>query len=428
MHRTAQLVLKLRGAVKKTMRGENYLFSEVEWRSFERRRKQEMLYEINAIEGNRLLNTSADDLCDYFKEKYRFDVPTLHEDQIVLSQMETPVDVSQDLVRHILDRSRPCYITGTTVEITIPFSGDKEAFKIQPTSFTLNPPFANVRNNSLILDITGIDMEPGNVRNRIDHTISEVKQYLGWLQADSNAFNEQIGQFARRHIESRRQKLLEDQKLVAALGFPLKERVDVPETFTAPDVRRKIVPAMPSGSGISYEPEPVLSTDDYEHILSVMNNMVLVMERSPSDFVSMSEETLRSHFLVQLNGHYEGQATGETFNHGGRTDILIRVEGKNIFIAECKYWRGPKELSKTVDQLLGYTSWRDTKTAILIFNRNKNFSKVLEIIPAVIEAHPNFKRTVNPSAESRFRYIFGHKDDPNREMILVVLAFDIPRS
>ena len=40
---------------------------------------------------------------------------------------------------------------------------------------------------------------------------------------------------------------------------------------------------------------------------------------------------LRQHFLVQLNGQYEGQAVGETFNYEGKTDILIRSEGKKPF-------------------------------------------------------------------------------------------------
>lgn len=74
--------------------------------------------------------------------------------------------------------------------------------------------------------------------------------------------------------------------------------------------------------------------------------MVLVMERSPHAFAKMGEEDLRTHFLVQLNGLYEGQATGETFNFEGKTDILIRVEGKNIFIAECKFWTGPKRITR----------------------------------------------------------------------------------
>jgi hypothetical protein len=78
----------------------------------------------------------------------------------------------------------------------------------------------------------------------------------------------------------------------------------------------------------------------------------------------MGKEDLRSHFLVQLNGAFHGQATGETFNFQGKTDILIRVDGKNIFIAECKFWKGEKSFPATLDQLLSHLSWRDTKTAV----------------------------------------------------------------
>jgi hypothetical protein len=59
------------------------------------------------------------------------------------------------------------------------------------------------------------------------------------------------------------------------------------------------------------------------------------------------------HYLVQLNGQYQGAATGETFNHTGKTDILIRHENKNIFVAECKFWGGYEELIATTTQLLG---------------------------------------------------------------------------
>ena len=29
--------------------------------------------------------------------------------------------------------------------------------------------------------------------------------------------------------------------------------------------------------------------------------------------------------------------------------------------------------------------------------------------------------------ETEFRYVFGHRDDTNREIILTVLVFDVPR-
>ena len=130
--------------------------------------------------------------------------------------------------------------------------------------------------------------------------------------------------------------------------------------------------------------------------------------------------------MVHLNGHYEGQATGETFNYEGKTDILVRSEGRNLFIAECKFWNGPSSLNGALDQLLRYTSWRDTKTALLIFNRDRNLSTVLKGIPEVIRNHPNFKSESDYLSETGFRYVLSHRDDPNRDLILTVLAFDIP--
>ena len=109
-------------------------------------------------------------------------------------------------------------------------------------------------------------------------------------------------------------------------------------------------------------------------------------------------------------------------------DILIRVEGENIFIAECKIWRGEKSFTEAIDQLLSYLSWRDTKAAIVVFNRNKCFSDVLQKILNASEAHPLFKSGPTVQGETRFRYVFGQKDDPNREVMLTVLAFDVPQA
>ena len=157
-----------------------------------------------------------------------------------------------------------------------------------------------------------------------------------------------------------------------------------------------------------------------------MSNMVTVMERSPVAFGSMREEDLRQHFLVQLNGQYEGQATGETFNFEGKTDILGKSEGRNVFIAECKFWNGPKVLGDTVDQLLGYTSWRDTKTAVLLFNRKRALSTVLDKIAPTVAAHPNYVRELEFGDETSFRFVMKHRDDADRHLTMTVLVFELP--
>lgn len=266
----------------------------------------------------------------------------------------------------------------------------------------------------------------GDIRPEIDRTLNEIEQHLEWVSIDVNRFNESLRADAEQTILRRRDRILTNQGRVASLGIPLKNRPNAPQTYVLPSVRRKVIPVLPAASTMPYEPEPALDLEHYEHILSVIQNMAQVMERSPSAFKAMGEEDLRQHFLVQLNGQFEGNATGETFNVSGKTDILLRANGRNIFIAECKFWGGPKLFREAIDQLLGYTAWRDTKTAILVFNRGTSLSTVLAGIKAEVERHPNYKRTLNWQHETGFRYEFHHTGDANREFTLTVLVFDIP--
>lgn len=404
------------------------LFCNVDWHSVAEHQKGKMTSAIDNYDADQLLNTSTDDLAEYFVTSYRIDVPVLDLDAIVADQKEVQIDVSQDQLRYIRDRSRPFYITGTRIEVEVPFSGEPEVFRIQPTTFTLNPPRGEIRGSALILAVQGTKLDPEAVRPQIDQQIELVNAALGHLQSSAAGLHEVLTKSATERIEGRKKKLLADRDLVSGLGFPMKRREDASRSYAAPDVRRKIVPEPPQASTEPYRPQPELTTKDYENILSIIERMVGVMEFSPHDFAQMGEETLRSHFLVQLNAQYEGQATGETFNYEGKTDILIKSEGRNIFIAECKFWRGAKQHTKTISQLLGYLSWRDTKAALIVFSRNKNFTSVLAEIQRVTLDHPNCKRLISQRSESGWTYCFSHRDDPNREMTVSVLAFNIPES
>ena len=153
----------------------------------------------------------------------------------------------------------------------------------------------------------------------------------------------------------------------------------------------------------------------------------MVIERSPDSFASLDEEAIRTHFLLQLNGHYEGLATGETFNSSGKTDILIRADNKNVFIAECKFWRGPKSFSEAIDQLLGYLSWRDSKCALLIFNQTKDSSAVRQKMHEIMLARAEYRKAVINDDNGDSRYVFIKESDPGREIQVQTMLFDIPK-
>jgi len=382
--------------------------------------------EVESIESNRLLNTAPADLSAYLAGKYRLDAPSLRRAEWSAEESETKVDVRHDQRRMVLDRSRPCYVPGQRIDIEVPFDGDPELFYVRPSQFSLSPPRATIRGNSLFLSFEVPQGEERDVRSETDHTLTEIEQYLSRIRGEADQYNRSLLYEAETAVSNRRARLLANQGRAAALGIPLKKREGAPSTYSLPDVRRRIVPTLPPAASVPYEPEPVLDTEHYEHVLSVVQNMVQVMERSPSSFAHMGEEALRDHFLVQLNGQFEGRATGETFNAGGKTDVLLRENGRNVFIAECKFWKGPKHYEATIDQLLGYSSWRDAKTAILVFNRETSTSTVLDGVRERTEAHPNWKRTVDWRHESGFRYVFHHPNDRNRELTVTVLVFDVP--
>ena len=387
--------------------------------------EQKMYEAIDAIDANRLLNTSLEDLCAYFDQEYRINVPVLKEGEITVDQTEAKIDVSREPFRFNPLGER-IYVPGTTVTYFVPFDGDAGLFRLRASTFTFNPPRAEVGIGELRMRFTFEASSPDRLKSQFEKTLGEIRQNLDQMRKDVGNHNASVRTKAKARIEARRQKLLNDQGLVASLGYRLRRRDDAPMTYVAPVVRKKARVQMPSAGTEPFKPEPTLGMQEYESVLSILSNMVAVIERSPAAFRQMKEEDIRQHFLVQLNGQYEGQATGETFNFEGKTDILIRAKGRNIFVAECKFWHGPKAFIDTIDQLLRYASWRDTKTAMLLFNRTKNLSQVLVQIPDLVNGHSNFKRRLPSQSETSFRFVLHHRDDKNREMILTVAVFEVP--
>lgn len=409
-------------------KGDGYLFASRELRQVTEGIRAALSKEVDGLDANRVLNTAPADLAAYLIDKYQIDPAILHPEQMHAVDSECKIDVSRDRDRMFgMDHRGPFYIDGQRIRVMIPFEGDGELFFCRAGTSTSSPPRGAIEEASVVLTWDIPHDAPRNLKSEIDTAMQAIAQHLLWVCNDVSAFNGSLPQVAAAAIENRRKRLLSNQGRLANLGIPVQARADAPATISAPNVRRKLVPTLPAASSASYTPEPALDTELYDHILKVAQNMIHVMERSPSAFTSMHEETLRQHLLVQLNGHFEGQATGETFNAAGKTDILLRSGDRNVFIAECKFWSGPKQYAEAIDQLLSYASWRDTKTAIFIFNRSTSTSTVLAGVRTTSEQHANYKRAVAWPHESGFRFVFHHPGDKNRELTLTVLVFDIPK-
>ena len=130
--------------------------------------------------------------------------------------------------------------------------------------------------------------------------------------------------------------------------------------------------------------------------------------------------------LAHLNGHYKGSATGETFRKKGKTDIRIEDENRAAFVAECKVWKGEKVVTEAIDQLMGYLTWRDCKSALIIFNKhNLKFSEILQKVPVLLRNHRFFNKDLGSVGDGEWSYIFRSGEDEARLIYLRVFLFNI---
>ena len=394
---------------------------------FLEQRQTELTDELARIPPETILAASETDLRDALVRAHTLECPVLDKDAIRQDDpREVQIDVTDGPGRFLRDPGRQYYERGTRIPVVVPFKGDARLFYPRPSRVGHPVPYAQVSESELRLVYESADSDSEALRRKVDSDISNIQWYLEAVAEEVLLYNQALPGRVSEAVDKRRRQALRHKGLVEGIGIPLRRREDALATYKLPIARRKPAIETVPVSKAPFKPEPRLDMAEYEQVLKIIQNMALVMERSPSAFEQMNEEDLRIHFLVQLNGQYEGEAAAEVFNLDGKTDILIRHEGRNIFIAECKFWDGPKSLTDAIDQLLSYATWRDTKTALILFNRRKRFSEVLQQIPDTVRRHPTHKRDDNPQGETQFRFILGQPDDMSRELVLTVCAFDVP--
>lgn len=371
--------------------------------------QKELVAELDRMSDEQLLNTTMGQLEDYCVEKYRIDLPVLGEPQV--EQRRTKMMVGRYGQEFGWGNEGGVQVDAEQFTLEVPYTGDEALFWTRGNQWNSMPPRGSVNSRFVSTSILLREPDADRINQEFDRFIKDLNEWLGYLRGDVETWNGRIGQVVHQHVDQRRQRAEKAQTAASGLKFAMKARADGAATFSAPVARKKIAPVLPKPAP-NAAPEPVLSNEAYRDILDTLQQMSEVMERSPHAFAAMDEETLRFQFLIPLNARFEGEARGEVFNYGGKTDILITYKGRNIFIAECKIWKGAAALTEAIDQLLGYLSWRDTKAVLMVFNRNKAFSNVLAQIEPTVTAHPSFVSADGKTGETEFQYTFHHRDDP----------------
>lgn len=171
-----------------------------------------------------------------------------------------------------------------------------------------------------------------------------------------------------------------------------------------------------------------ISEKAYFQILDKILTYGQNLEKYKDLYDKFDEEGFRNFFLPHLNSISTSHtATGETFNKIGKTDILIQDEkGQNVFIAECKLWKGEGEIETALNQLLDrYVTWRDEKVALIFFNKTvKKFGDILDKGVQSLKSHKNFKTYIGQRHQTSFSFLFTNPDDNEKTIKLELIFFN----
>lgn len=378
--------------------------------------------EVEAWDPDTFLTLPEGDIIEHFVGKFMVEA-------VVLDRAGIQAEPSQEIYTTKASGEEEGRILQTLITIAIPYAGDPDLFFLRPTTSAAPFPSGRVVEGELRLAWLGDSEDPRGFKQALDEQITAVEEHLARSKDEVGAYNRDVQARIQQKVQGRKKALLDNRHLEAAIGFPVRRREDA-ATYAVPIQRKKIqIKPLPTAAE-PFRPEPALAHATYEEVLQVLRNTRNQLERSPSLTYRFGEEEIRNQLLLSLNGQFEGAAMGEVFNFRGKTDILIRADDRNVFIAECKIWDGPQTVTDGLNQLLErQLTWRDTKAALVLFIREGAPS---EIIPKAVERikdHPNFKRLGrHDEFGERHDFVLHANGDPARDINLAFLPFALPKN
>lgn len=407
-------------------------FSEIDWHAFQDKTIQAIDNEIENNSDDYILNVNEDEYISYLVDKYTYE-PLLID--MNSEEVDTPEEFQEDLSRYndsYIFTKYGRFRKGYSIKILYSYSGSSELFKVRPNPRILS-------SYKILLDEFSskvsfvIKVYSNNVaefNREKESAFSSAFANMKNINSCVAFYNQSLSDLVRKMFVRIKQQRLEKSNFFAAIN--VKKSTSSPNTYGVPIVTKRNVVKPQSPNVKLFSPEPSLDMSTYKNIITELNQVGSSMERKPSLYLNKDEEGLRDVFLTMLETRFEGTtATGETFNHGGKTDILLKnsSDGSNLFIAECKFWHGPKLFKDAISQLFDrYLTWRDSKTALIIFVNGTNFTTVLDSIQDNIVSHPYYVRFNESHSNSSANYIFRLPQDEKKEVFLEVMAFNFDKN
>ncbi len=413
------------------------LFAGNEFSTYTSKKNDELKNEIMNISDQQITSCDLDEWADYFYSKYYIDPIVLYEDNIEQTIAETSLKQHNPWYRYDIPYEPKWFdVDGYSITFKIPYDGDQNLLYLQPSTRILSRfPVLSVSNPHgeelgfiiISLDNTKTDMKSHMedmvtyISTQFERTFSSYRKMIEYVNDGVRSYNSGLRQTAKDLLQKRKEKAIDFDQISRALNIPLTMSKNAPSIVP---VSLKRTPRKPTAKHAfrTHDPEWCISDDDYNNILNIIHSTCSSMEATARTFNKNEEEELRDFIISTLGTHYENMVTGETFRKIGKTDIHVIFENKAAFIGECKIWHGIKKFSDAIDQLFGYSTWKDSKTALIVFNKeNKDFPMLRKTVEQWINDHTKTYKVRNGNMWE----CVIHRSDNNTDNKITIALYDL---
>ena len=382
---------------------------------------------VYSIPREQFLSTSVDTLLEHLLVPLTIEPLVLHEDQMRMDHVEAQVEVTGRF-EYDLGRGGRIHTSGHRLTFYLPFAGDAGLWKLRPNMWSSVMPRGDVdsRCSTLTISFTNTtNTEPERYKHELDSTLQGIRQMISSQSQMLSQYHAGLEGRIRTVIGRRREEVEKLHGLTSAFNIPMVKKSGMPE-FKPVEMAKRVSRPLPRPPVSGYKPEPAITNETYEELLAIIRHAGASFEGTPQTYQPLGEEGLRDNVLSHINVVFEGKATGETFRKYGKSDIRLEEESRSAFVGECKLWGGEKVLFDALSQLLGYTTWRDCKAALVLFNKDvAGFSGVQDTIAKALQSHPKYLRALSTGKVGEWRFVFQSQEDPAREVTVHVFAFNL---
>ena len=177
---------------------------------------------IEELDDTRLLEADQEKLLNDLVAAHLINVPVLDLDPgaVEPAQREVDIDLSRDAGQRFMhDLDGPYYVKGTEISFRVPYKGDEEVFRCRPSTWSSNPPYADIERDAIVIRVVDRDKGADAYRKAFDNTIAQIQENLSQLRSDCAGLEATLRSTATTELAKRRAKREKDYGLVNALGF-----------------------------------------------------------------------------------------------------------------------------------------------------------------------------------------------------------------